>query len=130
MLTLKCIGSGSNGNCYLLYSGDDVLIIDCGLSIGDIKRGLNYKITGIKGVLSTHGHFDHSYSLKDFRKMHIPVFAPYEQAEKKISKVEYGPFKVMALPLLDNGGNTQTETVQSALVTHFLLKQTDSAFYM
>ena len=101
MLTLKCIGSGSNGNCYLLYCGEDVLVIDCGLSIGDIKRGLDYKITGIKGVLLTHGHLDHSYSLKDFRKMHIPVFTPHEKADKQIAKVEYGPFKIMALPLLD-----------------------------
>ncbi len=33
--------------------------------------------------------------------MRIPVFAPFEKAEKKIQKVTYGPFKITALPLLD-----------------------------
>lgn len=101
MLTLKCIGSGSDGNCYLLYHGEDVLIVDCGLSMAEIKRGLNYKITGIKGVIISHDHFDHSHSLKDFRKMHIPVHAPYEQAVKKPQKIQFGDFKITALPLLD-----------------------------
>jgi ribonuclease BN (tRNA processing enzyme) len=48
--------------------------------------------------------------------MHIPVFAPHEDAKKQIAKKEYGPFKITALPLLDkdmevwqhtNGDGTQ-----------------------
>lgn len=33
--------------------------------------------------------------------MHIPVFAPYEQAEKKTQAVRYGNFAVTSLPLID-----------------------------
>lgn len=59
---------------------------------------------------------DHSRAVKNFRKMHIPIFAPYEDAKKQIVKTEYGPFKITALPLLDknmevwqhtNGDGTQ-----------------------
>ena len=101
MLKLICVGSGSTGNCYLLYHGEDVLIIDCGLPFKEIKEGLMHNILGIKGVIVTHAHQDHSYSIKDFRRLHIPVFTPYEEANKKPSKVQIGDFTITAMPLLD-----------------------------
>lgn len=101
MLKLKCIGSGSDGNCYLLCCGDDVLILDCGVQMKEIRRGLGYNMLGIKGVCVTHGHADHALSVNDFRKAHIPVFAPYDQQEKKPKTIQFGKFKVTALPMLD-----------------------------
>lgn len=29
-MVLHCLGSGSSGNCYLLDSGNEVLVLDCG----------------------------------------------------------------------------------------------------
>lgn len=56
MLTLKCLSSGSKGNCYLLSSETETLILDCGLPIREIKRGLNYDLRRIVGVVVTHSH--------------------------------------------------------------------------
>lgn len=56
MLKLKCLGSGSSGNCYLLSSETETLILDCGIPIMEIKKGLNFNLGGIKGVLITHAH--------------------------------------------------------------------------
>lgn len=42
MTTLKCLGSGSSGNCYLLSTATETLILDCGIPIKEIKRGLVY----------------------------------------------------------------------------------------
>lgn len=77
-MKLKCLASGSSGNCYLIESDNDVLILDCGIPIRDIKIGLDFDLSKVVGVCVTHSHADHSKSVEDFRKMGIPVFAPYE----------------------------------------------------
>lgn len=75
---LKCLGSSSAGNCYLLTSDSgETLILDCGIPIKEIKKGLNWNIKDVVGVLCTHKHLDHSKSVKDFEAMGIPVFTPY-----------------------------------------------------
>ena len=56
MMKLKVLGSGSSGNCYLLSTENETLILDCGLPIKEIKKGLNFDLGGIKGVLVTHAH--------------------------------------------------------------------------
>ena len=55
-MTLKCIGSGSSGNCYILTCNNEKLILDCGLPIKVIKQGLNFDLGGIQGVLISHAH--------------------------------------------------------------------------
>lgn len=75
---LKCLGSSSAGNCYLLTSNSgETLILDCGIPIKEIKKGLNWNIKDVVGVLCTHKHLDHSKSVKDFKAMGIPIYAPY-----------------------------------------------------
>lgn len=77
-MRLKCLGSSSAGNCYLLTSDSgETLILDCGIPIKEIKKGLNWNIKDVVGVLCTHKHLDHSKSLNDFQAMGIPIFAPY-----------------------------------------------------
>lgn len=56
-MELKCLGSSSAGNCYLLTSNNgETLILDCGIGIKEIKKGLNWDIRGIKGVIISHTH--------------------------------------------------------------------------
>lgn len=77
-MTLKCIGSGSSGNCYTLTSNSgETLILDCGIPIKEIKKGLNWNVKDVVGVLCTHKHLDHSKSLNDFKSMGIPIYATY-----------------------------------------------------
>ncbi len=78
-MRLHCIATGSTGNCYTLTSDSgETLILDCGISIKEIKKGLNWNIKDVASVLCTHKHLDHSKSLKDFETMGIPVCKPYE----------------------------------------------------
>lgn len=78
-MKLKCLGSSSAGNCYLLTSDSgETLILDCGIPIKEIKKGLDWNIKDVVGVLCTHKHLDHSKSVKDFENMGIPVCKPYE----------------------------------------------------
>lgn len=102
-MKLKCLGSSSAGNCYLLTSDNgETLILDCGIPIKEIKKGLNWNIKDVVGVLCTHKHLDHSKSLDNFKKMSIPVFAPYQ---RNYNKKNYGGFTIYPFPLQTLDGN-------------------------
>ena len=78
-MKLKCIATGSCGNCYTLTSNSgETLILDCGIPIKEIKKGLNWNIRNVVGCIVSHVHSDHSKSVKDFEDMGIPVCKPYE----------------------------------------------------
>jgi len=74
-MVLTVIGSGSSGNCYLLQSEDEVLIIECGVSFKEIKKGLNLPLSSVVGCLVSHEHQDHSKSMKELIKNGIDVFS-------------------------------------------------------
>ena len=81
-MKLKCLGSGSSGNCYALVADDgETLLLDAGIPIIDIKRGLGWNVKSVVGAVVTHHHKDHSQSVMDLEVMGIPVFKPYESLE-------------------------------------------------
>lgn len=97
-MRLKCLGSSSAGNCYLLTSNSaEALILDCGIPIKEIKKGLNWNIRNVVGCIVSHVHSDHSKSVKDFENMGIPVFAPY--ISEKPMKIGNGDFRVQPFDL-------------------------------
>lgn len=102
-MKLKILGTGSSGNCYLLSTETETLILDCGLPIKEIKRGLNFNISRVVGVLCSHEHKDHSLSVKDFENMGICVFKPYENNELHTQSVRYGKFVITPFNLPHNG---------------------------
>lgn len=85
MMKLKCIATGSTGNCYTLTSNSgETLILDCGIPIKEIKKGLNWNIRNVVGCIVSHVHSDHSKSKQDFEQMGIPVFSPYRSLKPMI----------------------------------------------
>lgn len=103
-MKLKCIATGSTGNCYLLTSNSgETLILDCGIPIKEIKKGLDWNIKDVVGVLCTHKHLDHSKSLNDFKSMGIPVFAPYLGDSRK--SMNMGEFTVKPFDLTTIDGS-------------------------
>ena len=97
-MKLKCLGSGSSGNCYLLTADNgETLLLDAGLPIMDIKRGLNWDVKCVVGAICTHAHKDHSLSVSDLEHMGIPVFKPYESLEPM--EIGFTGGKIMAFDL-------------------------------
>ena len=79
-MQLHCIATGSTGNCYLLTSNSgETLILDCGIPIKEIKKGLNWNVKDVVGAICTHSHQDHSKSVKGLNNMGIPVCTPYKK---------------------------------------------------
>lgn len=72
--SLKVIGTGSKGNCYLLTVGDQVLVIEAGVNFKAIKKALNFDLSKVGGVLLTHEHGDHSRAIKDFQKFGKDIY--------------------------------------------------------
>lgn len=92
-MTFKCLSSGSIGNCYLLECNNEILILDCGISIKDIRIGLNFDLSKVVGCVVTHSHKDHSKSVDDLKCMGIDVWQPYLD-EKKIQRRYFGGFSI------------------------------------
>ena len=55
-MRLICLGSSSAGNCYLLETDTETLVLDCGIGFKDIKIGLDFDFGRVSGVLVTHSH--------------------------------------------------------------------------
>lgn len=92
-MKLKVLSTGSIGNCYLLESETETLILDCGISFKDIKIGLDFDFSRVVGVLVTHSHSDHVKSAADFKKFGVDVWQPYMN-EQKIQRRYFGGFEV------------------------------------
>lgn len=57
MMRFKCLASGSKRNCYYLQNDkNEILILDAGISISEIKKGIGFKVSNIAGALITHSH--------------------------------------------------------------------------
>lgn len=103
-MKIKCLGSGSSGNCYLLTADNgETLILDAGIGLKEIKRGLDYDLRRISGVVVTHSHLDHAKSVADFERMGISVFKPHDETKACPLKIKYGNFDIQAFKLPHNG---------------------------
>lgn len=76
-MKLRVLGSSSSGNGYLLQSETtgEVLAIEAGVRLSEVKKALDFDITKIVGCIISHEHGDHAKAINDFRRVCIPVFA-------------------------------------------------------
>jgi glyoxylase-like metal-dependent hydrolase (beta-lactamase superfamily II) len=56
---LLCYGALMS-NCWVIVSGDEALLVDSGAELSEIEAALSSKDLTLRGVLLTHGHFDHA----------------------------------------------------------------------
>lgn len=96
-MKLKCLDSGSSGNCYILESDAEALIIEAGVPLKEVKIALGFNVRKIVGVVVSHSHKDHSKYIAEYEKAGITVYKPYEAF---YMKRQYGNFKVFAFPLV------------------------------
>ena len=79
MLKFICLGSGSSGNSYFLFSENYGILIDAGIGIRTLKKHFNtcgLSLKQIKAVLITHDHADHVKAVGSLANEYgIPVYA-------------------------------------------------------
>ena len=102
-MKILTIGTGSKGNSYILTSENGKhLILDAGLPIAEIKRGLGFDIGNVEGCIVTHKHTDHSKSASKIENMGIRVFRPY-YIMNKFLKTQIGEFAITTFDVPHNG---------------------------
>ena len=79
MLNFTSLYSGSSGNCLFIETQNTKILIDAGVSLKKIEKGLesiNVEPSDLNAVIVTHEHTDHIQSLGNLsKKFDLPVFA-------------------------------------------------------
>lgn len=101
---VRCIGTGSSGNCYALYDNDGkILLLDLGLARKEILKGIDFNVSDVVGAVVSHGHGDHAKAVKDFENMGISVFKPFDGTKACPLKIRYGSFGIQAFKVPHDG---------------------------
>lgn len=102
-MTLKTIATSSDGNSFVLTNDSGKhLMIEAGLPIGELKKGINFDVENWQGLVVSHSHNDHSMSVGKVRRMGIPIFLPYKFEAKRM-RTQIGDFQVETFPVPHNG---------------------------
>lgn len=99
---IKVLSTGSVGNAYVLEENGKLFLLDAGIPIADIKRGINYKVADLVGCMITHCHLDHAKSEQKLKNMGIKCFAPYHD-ESPIQTFKADGFILKSFPLEHDG---------------------------
>lgn len=83
-MKLNVLGSSSSGNCYLIeVNKNEKLILDAGINFTIVQKELDFNFNGIKAVLVTHEHADHSKYASNFASYGVDVYASQGTFEKQ-----------------------------------------------
>lgn len=92
-MKLIVTGSNSSGNQYALDSGTEILILEAGCKMADVKRAIDFRLQDVVGCILSHEHGDHSKYATEYAKFGIKVYCNKAVAEKK--SFPYDSFKVI-----------------------------------
>ena len=81
-MKLKCLGSSSKGNCYLLIGKKETLIIEAGIAFNEVKKALNFNVSNVVGCIVSHEHLDHSRSMLKMAEYGINIYSNKEVIAK------------------------------------------------
>lgn len=59
-MELTVLGSSSRGNGYVLQNDTEALIVECGVSLLEVKKAVGFNVSKIVGALCSHEHGDHA----------------------------------------------------------------------
>lgn len=90
-MRLVTISSSSAGNSYALVSaGGQILLLEAGIKMADVKKAIDYRIKDVVGCLVTHEHGDHAKYAVEYARFGVEVYGPEVLAVKK--SFPYGRF--------------------------------------
>lgn len=109
-MKIHCIGSSSSGNCYVIESLGQYLIVELGCAFKEVLAAIDWRVEKVAGCLVSHRHIDHLSNLGNALQYLIPVYSNKEVAEDhpliNILTTEYsymiGSFKVQCLKVPHN----------------------------
>lgn len=91
-MKLTVLGSNSFGNCYILETNGEALIIEAGVRFSEVKKALKFKISKVVGAVISHEHNDHAGYIKEFINAGIMTLALEEVFKAKGYEEQCGSF--------------------------------------
>lgn len=67
--------TGSKGNASVITDGNTFIQIDAGIQPDKVNREINYQLSKISGVLTSHCHSDHAAYIDRYLKLGMKVYA-------------------------------------------------------
>lgn len=109
-MKIHCIGSSSSGNCYIIESNGEKLIVELGCNFKDVLKELDYDLSAVACCLVSHCHSDHAAYVPKALEYQIPVYGNKDVVEKyphvhlitQNYRYSIGKFKVQCLKVLHN----------------------------
>lgn len=114
-MKLKVINSGSKGNGYALITGEEILLLECGVPAKEMLETIDYQTSKVSGCLLSHVHGDHSEYIRNFMKYGIDVYTSDEvhsdietvygektKCLQRMKKYSIGSFDVIAFQVPHN----------------------------
>lgn len=77
-MIVKTIGSGSSGNGYALISGEDILLLECGVPAKEMLKAIDYQTSKVSGCIASHVHKDHVGFIKQYMQYGIKIYTSDE----------------------------------------------------
>jgi phosphoribosyl 1,2-cyclic phosphodiesterase len=86
MLKFASLGSGSEGNSFLVKSHQATVMVDCGFNFKETSKRLkklDIDLSEINGILITHEHEDHCKAVQQILKNNkIKIYSSYGTAKR------------------------------------------------
>ena len=92
-MKLIIISSSSAGNAYALDAGNEILLLEAGCKMADVKRAIDFRLQDVVGCICTHVHGDHAKYATEYAKFGVKVCGPQDIADKK--QFPYGTYRVL-----------------------------------
>ena len=73
-MDIRVLASGSRGNAYLVSDGVTPILLECGLSIKQIRQGLGFGLSTVAACLVSHEHQDHCKAITDVLRAGVYVY--------------------------------------------------------
>ena len=111
-MNLHILGSNSFGNCYVLETATEALILEAGVRMSNVKKALRWQMRKVVGAVITHQHNDHAGYVAEMTASGVmvlalrDVFSSHGLSGKSFTKeiegghgYKLGNFKILALPV-------------------------------
>jgi phosphoribosyl 1,2-cyclic phosphodiesterase len=77
-MLVKTTATGSKGNNYVLISGEEILLLECGVPAKEMLKTIDYQTSKVVGCLLSHEHGDHAKYIKQYMQYGVKVYGSDE----------------------------------------------------
>ena len=92
-MKLIVTNSNSAGNSFALDAGGEILLLEAGCKMAEVKRHIDFRIQDVVGCCVSHAHGDHAKYATEYTRFAVHVYCNQDVADKK--QFRYGSCTVV-----------------------------------